>query len=310
MLHSAKLRIGVSGTSIPQCANCRPDVTLTSLRAYKFVWSAAEKSSHPGRAHDGRISAAVRCRSQGVPNALLRAAVAKAQAKVTIAISDKQNSFGRARWLRASRIAAFNAPDKYGILSMNRASVTRRVARFGFAPMLLSLATGIGIVNAQAAAPMEAPAPLNAVDFNFVGQANLGAPFQVDSGRLAEKKGGSTAIRKYAHLMVTSHIPVADALTAILQRKNVTPSNTLLHGAYDAMISTLEGDHGAAFDRDYVNGQVEYQKGNAALFREEIANGNDPDLKKFASETLPKIEDHLKRALRLAGAASGNTAAN
>jgi putative membrane protein len=38
---------------------------------------------------------------------------------------------------------------------------------------------------------MEAPATLNAVDFNFVGQANLGAPFQVDSGRLAEKKGGS-----------------------------------------------------------------------------------------------------------------------
>jgi putative membrane protein len=193
---------------------------------------------------------------------------------------------------------------------MNRASPIGRIGRFWFAPVLLSLAVGIGIVNAQAAAPMEAPATLNAIDFNFVGQANLGAPFQVDSGRLAEKKGGSAAIRKYAHLMVTSHIPVADALTAILQRKNVTPSNTLLHGAYDAMISTLKADHGAAFDRDYVNGQVEYQKGNAALFREEIENGSDPDLKKFASETLPKIEDHLQRASRLAGASSANNAPN
>jgi len=77
----------------------------------------------------------------------------------------------------------------------------------------------VGIANAQTGAPMEAPAKLNAVDFNFVGQANLGAPFQVDSGRLAEKKGGSTAIRNYAHPMVTSHIPVADALTAILNGK-------------------------------------------------------------------------------------------
>jgi hypothetical protein len=34
------------------------------------------------------------------------------------------------------------------------------------------------IANAQTGAPMEAPATLNAVDFNFVGQANLGAPFQ------------------------------------------------------------------------------------------------------------------------------------
>src|SRR6266516_4436909 len=141
-----------------------------------------------------------------------------------------------------------------GVFSMNRASATRRIARFGFASVLLSLIAGIGIANAQTGAPLEAPATLNAIDFNFVGQANLGAPFQVGSGRLAEKKGGSAAIRNYAHLMVTSHIPVVDALNAILQRKSVTPSNTLLHGAYDAMISTLKADHGAAFDRDYLNG--------------------------------------------------------
>jgi putative membrane protein len=69
--------------------------------------------------------------------------------------------------------------------------------------------------------------------------------------------------------MVTSHIPVIDALNAILQRKNVAPSNTLLNGAYDARISTLKADHGAVSDRDYVNGQVEYQKGNALASSEE-----------------------------------------
>jgi len=183
---------------------------------------------------------------------------------------------------------------------MHRVSAPSRIARFGLAHMLLFWAAGVGIANAQPAAPVETPATLNAVDFNFVGQANLGAPFQVDSGRIAEEKSANTAIRNYAHLMVTSHIPVADELTEILQRKNVTPSNTLLHGAYDAMLSTLKADHGTALDRDYVNGQVEYQKGNAALFRQEIQNGSDPELKQFASETLPKIEDHLQRALKLA----------
>jgi putative membrane protein len=197
-----------------------------------------------------------------------------------------------------------------GVFSMDLISMTRRIARFGFAPVFLSLAVGTGIANAQTAAPIEAPATLNAVDFNFVGQANLGAPFQVDSGRLAETKGGSAAIRGYAHLMVTSHIPVAAALTAILQQKNVTPSNTLLHGAYDAMISTLQADSGAVFDRDYVEGQVEYQKGNAALFRQEIENGSDPELKEFARQTLPKIEDHLQRALKLAEGSSGRGASN
>jgi putative membrane protein len=185
---------------------------------------------------------------------------------------------------------------------VTRASATRRTACLGVALPLLLTGLGVAIANAQTAPPLEAPATLNAIDFNFVGQANLGAPFQIDSGRLAETKGASPATRGYAHLMVTSHGPVVDALNLILQRKNVTPSNTLLHGAYDAMIATLKSESGAAFDRDYVNGQVEYQKGNAALFEQEIQNGADPDLKEFARQTLPKIVDHLQRAEELAAA--------
>jgi len=59
------------------------------------------------------------------------------------------------------------------------------------------------------------------------------------------------------------------------------------------------------FDRNYVDGQVEYQKGNAALFEQEIQNGNDPELKEFARQTLPKIVDHLQRADKLAAAIGG-----
>ena len=186
---------------------------------------------------------------------------------------------------------------------MNRASATRRIAGLGLTCALLWSAAGTAVAIAQTTtAPPEAPSTLSAIDFNFVGQANLGAPFQIDSGRLAKTKGTTVAIRSYADLMVTTHIPVVNALNVILKKKNVTPSSTLLHGAYDAMISTLEADHGDTFDRNYVNGQVEYQKGNAALFEQEIQNGTDPDLKEFARQTLPKIVDHLERAEKLAAA--------
>jgi putative membrane protein len=188
---------------------------------------------------------------------------------------------------------------------MRPMSATSRIACVGLSCALLWLG-GTTVVAAQTASPVEAPATLNAVDFNFVGQANLGAPFQVDSGRLAEAKGTTAAIRSYAHLMVTSHIPVVEALNAILKKKSITPSNTLLHGAYDAMIFTLKADQRAAFDRNYLNGQVDYQKGNAALFEQEIQNGSDPDLKEFARQTLPKIVDHLHRAERLASAGDGS----
>jgi putative membrane protein len=191
---------------------------------------------------------------------------------------------------------------------MKRAPAPSRLKSLGLTCVLLWLA-GTAAAVAQTAAPPEIPASLNAVDFNFVGQANLGAPFQIDSGRLAETKGTTAAIRSYADLMVASHIPVVDALNVILQRKNITPSSTLLHGAYNAMLSTLEADPRAAFDRDYVSGQVEYQKGNAALFEQEIQYGTDPDLRAFALQTLPKIVDHLQRAEKLAAAVAEGLAA-
>jgi putative membrane protein len=176
-----------------------------------------------------------------------------------------------------------------------------------------ALAFGTAVANAQtpdaAAATSASALQLSAVDDNFIAQANLGAPFQIASGRLAEKKGTTAAIRDYAHLMVVSHIPVVNALNAILQRKNMAaPPNTLLHGAYNAMVASLEADRGIGFDRDYVEGQVEYQKGNAALFQYEIQHGADPDLKEFARQTLPKIEDHLHRALALAKGSDRTTA--
>jgi putative membrane protein len=183
-----------------------------------------------------------------------------------------------------------------------------RCLMFAFAALMAATAIAGAQTADAAGAASASPSQLSAVDYNFVAQANLGAPFQVDSGRLAEKKSTTAAIRNYAHLMVVSHIPVVDALNAILQRNNMTaPPNPLLRGAYNEMIAALQAERGAAFDRDYVDGQVEYQKGNVALFQYEIQNGADPELKEFAQQTLPKIEDHLRRALALAKGSVGTT---
>ena len=148
--------------------------------------------------------------------------------------------------------------------------------------------------------PNQSPfAPLGPIDTYFVSQTSLGTPFQVDSGKIGATKGTTQAIRSYAQLMVTSHVAVNDALAAILKKKAPIPPPTLLKAAYSTILSTLERDDGPTFDSDYVSGQVNYQRANAALYQYEIANGSDTDLKAFAQQTLPKIQDHLQRALKL-----------
>ena len=179
----------------------------------------------------------------------------------------------------------------------------KNIVRLASVFTLLPVAAGIaGAQTANTTAETAAASSaLSPVDYNFVAQANLGAPFQIDSGRIAEKKATNAGIRDYAHLMVVTHAPVVEALNIVLQQKHVAaPPNTLLNGAYDTMIASLEAEQGAPLDQDYVRGQVDYQKGNAALFRYEIQNGSDPDLREFARHTLPKIEDHLQRARALA----------
>ena len=76
---------------------------------------------------------------------------------------------------------------------MKRASAPRRIAGLGLSCALLWTVVGTTAAMAQNRRTAESPAPLNAVDFNFVGQANLGAPFQVELGRLAEAKGRPAA---------------------------------------------------------------------------------------------------------------------
>jgi putative membrane protein len=173
------------------------------------------------------------------------------------------------------------------------------------ATMVLS-AVLIALAASAPAAPTPAASvsgtPLGPDDTYFVTQTSLGTPFQVDAGRVAETKGTTQAIQSYADLMVSSHITVNNALLAILKNKAPVPPPTLLKAAYDTMLSTLQHESGETLDADYVRGQVNYQRANTSLYEYEIANGTDPDLKAFAQETLPKIQDHLARALKLQAA--------
>jgi putative membrane protein len=136
-------------------------------------------------------------------------------------------------------------------------------------------------------------------DLYFVTQTSLGTQFQIDSGQLAEQKGGTQAIRSYAQHMVSLHKAVNKALQTILHRKGPLPPPTLLKAAYETNLSTLQDEAGRPFDNEYVRGQVDYQTANVALYHYEIANGSDADLTRFAQQTLPKIQDHLRKALGL-----------
>ncbi len=166
-----------------------------------------------------------------------------------------------------------------------------------FSACTISLA-GLGTAIA---APSAGSTTLSPVDYAFIGSTYLGNQYQVDTGKLGETHALHPAVKDYAQLMDTSHVEVQSKLVGLLKKKGLTqPTLTLLQGAYASVVQILSDEKGPAFERDYVSAQVHYQHSNDALYRWEIANGKDPALIAYAKVVLPKVDDHLDRAEKLA----------
>jgi putative membrane protein len=61
------------------------------------------------------------------------------------------------------------------------------------------------------------------------------------------------------------------------------------------MYDTLSKLSGADFDKQYVKSMVMDHQEDVKDFRKEASTGKDPQIKSFASQTLPVIQGHLDK---------------
>ena len=64
----------------------------------------------------------------------------------------------------------------------------------------------------------------------------------------------------------------------------------------EKMISHLQELKGTEFDTAYMKHMVKDHKEDIAEFQKEAENGDDADIKNFASKTLPTLQEHLRMA--------------
>jgi putative membrane protein len=136
---------------------------------------------------------------------------------------------------------------------------------------------------------------LAAADKTFVTKAAQGGLAEVQLGQLATQKGQSDDVKKFGQRMVDDHTKANDQLKSIAQQKGVQiPSD--LDSKDKALKDKLSGLSGAEFDRMYMQHMVQDHKKDVAEFQKEASNGKDPDVKNFASQTLPTLKEHLQMA--------------
>lgn len=140
---------------------------------------------------------------------------------------------------------------------------------------------------------------------DFVEDASAKGVAEVEAGKLAQEKGTAADVKAFGAMMVKDHTAANEKLKAIAERKKLEVSTDaeLLDKA-KAMILDLRS--AKSFDQAYANNQVKAHEATIDIFEDEINNGDDAELKAFATETLPKLKAHLDQAKSLAKAHGGD----
>ncbi len=136
-------------------------------------------------------------------------------------------------------------------------------------------------------------------DTQFIMKAAQGGMAEVRFGELAKGNASSDAVKQFGQKMVDDHSKANDELKQIASNKGVTlPSD--LDAKDKAEYDRLSKLKGAAFDRAYMQFMTRDHRHDVAEFRQEAEHGSDPDVKAFASKTLPTLEEHGKLARQTA----------
>jgi putative membrane protein len=135
---------------------------------------------------------------------------------------------------------------------------------------------------------------LSAADAKFVKEAADGGMAEVELGKLAADKGSSGAVKQFGQRMVDDHGKANEQLKQLALQKNVDlPQET--SAKHKAIMLRLEKLSGSDFDKAYVAEMLKDHKEDVAAFQRESRSAKDPDIKSFAAQTLPTLQEHLKQ---------------
>jgi putative membrane protein len=124
---------------------------------------------------------------------------------------------------------------------------------------------------------------------------------EISVGNLAEKNGGSEDVKSFGKMLIEDHTASNTKATSLAQANGITPP-TEPNAEEKKMHDELAKLSGREFDREFAKAMVKGHEDAIAKF--EAASKGDDDVAKFAQETLPTLQEHLKTAQSLASSQS------
>ena len=135
-------------------------------------------------------------------------------------------------------------------------------------------------------------------DANFAKKAAQSGTAEIAAGKLAVSQGESADVKAFGQHMIDDHTKASEDLKAAAAKDGIDlPASA--SPEQEAAGKKLAALNGAAFDKAYARMMVKDHQEAVALFKKESSAAGDSNVKAFAKETLPTLEDHLKMAKAL-----------
>jgi len=136
---------------------------------------------------------------------------------------------------------------------------------------------------------------ISSSDAKFMQKAAEGGRAEVELGKLAQQKAMRAEVKEFANRMVEDHARANAQLEKIASAHNVQlPADVdrKTRKEMDKLSRLIGGD----FDREYMKHMVKDHKEDVEDFRKEAKSNEDSEVKAFARQTLPTLEEHLAMA--------------
>lgn len=150
---------------------------------------------------------------------------------------------------------------------------------------------------------------MNSKDRDFLMDAAMGGLMEVELGQLAAQKGTSESVKQFGQRMVDDHGKANTELMTLATSKGITLP-TAIDDKHRQDVTKLSAMSGADFDRAYAKMMLKDHEKDVSEFEKQSTKGTDPDVKAFASKTLPTLQEHLTMARALPGNERGSGGGN
>lgn len=134
---------------------------------------------------------------------------------------------------------------------------------------------------------------------DFVTMAANSDMLEIQSSQLVPQKS-DTKDKTFAEQMIKDHTETSNKMKSLVDGGKVKVNlPTKMDSAHQAKLDKLKKLDGKDFSKQYEDMQVSAHKDAVSLFERYGKGGDNAELKTFANETLPKLQEHLKMAQEL-----------